>query len=262
MSFNLGGNSYERDIEKISKADAAERKFYSLFWHRVYLWTLLILISVACAFVFPLVLKWFYHLLVDNGVWGFDAEDAGLLPDFLGGLCGILIAALLDSFIISRMEHLKKYEALVNVLNEEIKSIESIIFHKEPLKISNYIPLPNFESVSGSAEMLAIFYSIPRFFLTSKRISLVDEIRNITISLKNCNAYLERISKYSSDKITKDGDTLAVFALKQIHAYTNLKPNENTPKNYGDDICGCIREIRKAIDNMDRFKSVTIFKRK
>lgn len=247
----IGGDADEKLREKKIKEEAAERKYYNLTAHRAWLWASLFIVAILCAGVFALAIKWFYYLLVfiiPEGFFGFKGQYEDILPDFLGGLCGIIIGASLDSFIISRLEHLKKYEAIVNVLNYEIQEIELALTGDEPMDRNMIIPLPNFESVFDSADMLALFYSIPRFFPFGKKITLVDEIRIITIALKNLNVYLKEIHN----------DSNAEELLASVHYYLTVGKGEEIADDAEDTVYYAVEEARKALRYIERFKSVTI----
>lgn len=176
-----------------------EIKHYSVFWHRAVLIAYLILIFCISTVVIPWILKLVYSLF---STWeGFSGELAAgdsseylmLLPDFFGGLFGILIATLLDSIIVARLIHLKRYDALTSVLwaeLDEIRSMTEKIGSIDGVMPGDTLPTPILDGIIGSHESMSIIHNLPRYFFWEKRVALSKVICDLATDIANLNVYL------------------------------------------------------------------------
>ncbi len=211
-------------------------KYYNSKKHRYALIAYLVLSFALCAFIFPWILKLLYLCFE---FFGF--EETNLLPDFLGGLCGILIAAILDSTIISRLAHLKKYDAIVDVLISEV-NVTSEYLKKEQYYPGYIIPIPILESIVNSYEAISIFYNLPRYFWGNEKGIISEEIRKLATSLKSLNVILGTmpLSNLPKDK---------PLSVKEISKVMDKLLFEKF-KNCIDDSLEHISNIKKAMINL------------
>ena len=101
--------------------------YYSACFRQVLYIIQIIIITAICLTIIPYILLGFFHLAacdpwftdtVDNNINGLS-----LLPDFLGGIMGVIIGFMIDGFFIDKIKYLSKYRALSIELNAELWNI-------------------------------------------------------------------------------------------------------------------------------------------
>ena len=179
-------------------------RYYSVPFHKAVLIFYLILFFCFFAMTFPWILKSIYSLFssLESFTGEADATEnisyLSLLPDFLGGLCGILIAALLDSVIISRLTHLKNYQALISVLWDELSDIRNQIQNigsDDGILPGDILPTPILSGIANSHESMSIIYNIPRCFFWEKKGAIAKEICELSTTIENLNNCLSLMMK-------------------------------------------------------------------
>lgn len=220
----------------MSKKDGAPIKHYSIFWHKLGFVAYLIVLFAVCALAFPWLLKLIYMLFSAipcfaevPTVEGDSNPYLSLLPDFLGGLCGILIAALLDSVIISRLVHLKKYEALVSILWDELKAIE-----EETAKIGtpdgampgDTLPTPILDSVIASHESMALIHNLPRCFWWEKKGPIAQEICDLETDITELNGWLSAMTR-NTKSLSQDIIDANRKIMEAVHRSKRKEPEES-----------------------------------
>ena len=174
-------------------------RYYNILFHKAVLIFYLVLFFCVFALTFPWILKSIYSFF--SSLESFTGEAGSsesisylsLLPDFLGGLCGILIAALLDSVIISRINHLKKYQALTSILWDELSDIKNQIQNigtDKGILPGDILPTPILSGIADSYESMSIIYNIPRYFFWEKKGDIAKEICELATTVDNINNYL------------------------------------------------------------------------
>ena len=122
-------HTYE-EFNTMKQKKEGRLSYYSVWGHRIFLAICLLVVFIICIFVFPWILKLIYSFF--SKIPGFfvgnscEINELSLLPDFLGGLCGILVGVFLDATIVSRWIHLKKYTSLLGILNQEFDEIKKL----------------------------------------------------------------------------------------------------------------------------------------
>ncbi len=107
---------------------------YSPGWVSFWLYVILIAVSVACIFAFPFLLRlvvsalaqcnWLLQPLTQTG--GGETTGISLLPDFLGGMAGILVGFILDFAIIEKLKTIRQYQSMLKPLDAEFDKFESL----------------------------------------------------------------------------------------------------------------------------------------
>lgn len=102
-------------------------KYYRATWIQITYGIDIILVFLMCILGFPLFLKLIFCLF-SEWTW-IDSEIAkdvsifNLLPDFLGGLVGILVGFIIGEVFIDKIKYLSKYKALRALLIKEFQDI-------------------------------------------------------------------------------------------------------------------------------------------
>ena len=181
-------------------------KHYSILGHKIVLLAYLIIFFFISAFVFPWVLKHIYILFSSWESFAGGAESGGdylsLLPDFLGGLCGILIAALLDSMIISRLSHIKKFEALMSILWDELSDVREQVENTgsaDGIMPGGKLATPILDGIISSHESMSIIHNLPRYFFWEEKGAIAKEVCDLATDISNINNYLAAMINNAAD---------------------------------------------------------------
>lgn len=104
---------------------------YNACLTQVWLWIKLIGISIVCTLLIPFILRlivmWFNDPIFPWSDW-FTIPVAGepaisLLPDFLGGMAGILVGFALDFLILDKIKTIRQYVSMLKPLDAEFDGI-------------------------------------------------------------------------------------------------------------------------------------------
>lgn len=179
------------DKEGASENMNKEFRYYSITAHQIVLVIWLTIISLLLIFIFSLFIGWIehtYHGWTD--VWA-DTEQTGneqsglgynlgVLPDFLGGMVGILVGFFLEWLIFEKIKNLSKYRTIISCLKIEFDKIEMLL--KNDIKNRKKIREVIIDDIVLSAENSVIIENLPHFFVfrRSRRgeelLSLLQEI--------------------------------------------------------------------------------------
>ncbi|MCH5350895.1 MAG: hypothetical protein J1F39_02875 [Clostridiales bacterium] len=113
-----------------SQQSADKLSYYSIRKHKALLWLYALLtLALSVAFFIGLIrlLFWVFTFFPILNI-GTEAEpDYTYLADFLGGLIGVVAGFIGDSVFISRLQHLRRYKSLLNLLNIELNDVRNTI---------------------------------------------------------------------------------------------------------------------------------------
>lgn len=105
--------------------------YYNVKKHQIIIWILIGVTFLVAVFGIPWVIgfvKWVFSWIPlwqkDTTVEGFDL---GVLPDFLGGMVGILVGFLMEWLLFSQLKTLSKYKAFLLSLDLELNSIYDLL---------------------------------------------------------------------------------------------------------------------------------------
>lgn len=93
---------------------------------------IMVVVFFAFMFAFPLLLKWVYGIFANGKIWnmippvveaGREDNTLSVLPDFLGGLCGIIIGFLFDIWFIEKIRKISRYKFLSSSVNREFNQV-------------------------------------------------------------------------------------------------------------------------------------------
>ncbi len=114
-------NSYKDEENKLS--------YYNIGRHKAVLIIYALLCLVLSVAVFVIALRLIFGLfgLIPILSIGQSGNDLSYLADFLGGFIGIIVGFLADAMFISRLQHLKRYRSLLNILNKELNGVKNTL---------------------------------------------------------------------------------------------------------------------------------------
>lgn len=206
MCERISGRGEERFTQNANK----ELRYYSITAHQLVLVSWLIIISLLLIFIFSLFIGGIERLYQEwDGMWAAEVNgesstsglgfNLGVLPDFLGGMIGILVGFFLEWLIFEKIKNLSKYRTIISCLNLEFEKI------KEVLDLHTYmIREIIIDDIVLSAESSVIIYNLPHFcvFIRSiqgeKILSLLQEIHG---AIENRNYAIEYQSIAECDKL-------------------------------------------------------------
>lgn len=97
------------------------------------LYIILFVVSVACIFVFPFLLRLVASALaqcnwLSQPLTQANSNETGLslLPDFLGGMAGILVGFILDFAIIEKLKIVRQYQSMLKPLDAELDKFKNL----------------------------------------------------------------------------------------------------------------------------------------
>lgn len=184
MCKGISSGDKEGTSENVNK----EFRYYSITAHQIVLVIWLIIISMLLIFIFSLFIGGIERLYQEwDGMWtGEDNRESGtsgvgfnlgVLPDFLGGMVGILVGFFLEWLIFEKIKNLSKYRTIISCLKIEFDKIEMLLTHQRK-KINEVIT----DDIVLSAENSVIIENLPHFFVFrrsrrgEKLLSLLQEI--------------------------------------------------------------------------------------
>ena len=190
--------------------------YYDIKFHKKFLLLYALLTLILCLVVFVLLLRGIFEIIyhlpflkLGNGSSG----DYSYLADFLGGLIGIIIGFIADAVYISRWQHLKKYKALLNILNPEFDSVKNLIRNKwgfDGTKIKNTttdIEAPMLKEIVTTVDGISTFYNLPRWNIW------FEEQGNFAREIQEINA---GIRKWNDKEVTDEIDFCNILVLPQV----------------------------------------------
>ncbi len=203
-------------------------KHYSILGHKIVLIAYLIIFFCIFAIGFPWVLKLIYLLFSSWDSFAGNTDSGSdylsLLPDFLGGLCGILIAALLDSMIISRLSHIKKFEALISILWDELSDVREQVENTgsaDGIMPGDKLATPILDGIISSHESMSIIHNLPRYFFWEEKGAIAKEVCDLATDISNINNYLAAMINNAGDisaDIINASEAIVGKSLKDANA--------------------------------------------
>ena len=159
-------------------------QYYSIGWHQFVLMIWMVLIAVLSIFGFSLLVglvEHIYHGWTD--VWTSEGNpesgqgcgfNLGVLPDFLGGMAGILAGFFLDWLVFKKIKNLSKYKTIISCLKIEFEKDLETLRAMKGNKINEIV----IDDIVLSAENSVIIYNLPSYFLF-KRSNKGEEFLNL-----------------------------------------------------------------------------------
>lgn len=184
MCKGISSGDKEGASENVNK----EFRYYSITAHQIVLVIWLIIISMLLIFIFSLFIGGIERLYQEwDGMWTCEDNresgtsgvgfNLGVLPDFLGGMVGILVGFFLEWLIFEKIKNLSKYRTIISCLKIEFDKIEMLLTYQRK-KINEVIT----DDIVLSAENSVIIENLPHFFVFrrsrqgEKLLSLLQEI--------------------------------------------------------------------------------------
>lgn len=118
---------------------------------------IMIVVFFLFLFGFPFFLKWVYGKFANGMIWnkippiaetGQEDNALSVLPDFLGGLCGIIIGFLFDLLFIEKIRKISRYKFLSSSVNREFSVILKTIANECSTEFKLFL-----DSVKDAAKM-------------------------------------------------------------------------------------------------------------
>lgn len=158
-----------------------EVRYYNVTAHKIVLLVWLIIIAGISILIFSMCvagIEYVFRSCAD--LWSQEPEkgklNLGVLPDFLGGMTGIIVGFFLEWFVFEKIKTLSKYQTVLSCLKIEFDKI-IITINKETREISEII----LDDIVLSADNSIILYNLPRYFIFLNKgkgeiLSLLQEI--------------------------------------------------------------------------------------
>lgn len=205
-------------------------KYYNILAHRIVLILWLLIVAALFIFVFSLCVGGIELLYHDKwgSLWTEDAEtgklNLGVLPDFLGGMAGILVGFFLEWVIFEKIKNLSKYQAILSCLEIEFKKIKKTLKTKR-ITICEII----IDDIVLSAENSVILYNLPGYLIVKLKgkgeiLSLLQEI-HWYIGKRNKALEQQHFSQCELIQLTES-------ELKEINETENHDTIEKNGKKY------------------------------
>lgn len=226
--FDTGQTQSLQDVQQPRTSKKNKKNIhYSVFWHTFWIWVYMIVFVCLLVFAMSWVIGGVEKAFRSCNIWKDpstqcettqnsdctqDENDEskkddekylniGVLPDFLGGLVGVVAGFLIEIIFIQRLRHLKKYQALCHSFYHIFKDLEENInynlgeLNKPELKLKE-LKAEIFTESINSVENDYIFYGLPRYFGLLKIGPDVKAIRLIYTSIHAINSAL---NEYRND---------------------------------------------------------------
>ena len=227
---------------------------YSINLHRGILILYAILFFLISVSLFAFLLRGLFQILLTfdlkifdiGALEGKDEHDVGYMADFLGGVIGIILGFLGESFFISRLNHIKDFEALNGILVPELKEIKSSF---DSILIRDKLPLcSSYEELITLIDKINNLCSLEHLDNYDNKYLL--EYENLFVNLTNIEFY-----KGSVTNINIISKYLAETTLN--HSKTFRKPGSKALLNESDTRFEALKTLIKKIVNID-YKTIDI----
>lgn len=190
----------KENIQQFNKDYYCDLHSYDINKHQIIIVLLTIFVFVLMIFGIPWIVigpvDWVFEnimpLWVDSAVFNTEA-----LPDFLGGMIGILAGFIMERSLFSRLVALSKYKTYLKILNNELKGIyEALEGEGKPC----YIELGVLDDLILIADNNAVFYSLPRINLNNHKGEIFNLLLDIYGGIRRYNFDLEEFEKDNTNK--------------------------------------------------------------
>ena len=194
-----------------------ELKKYNILTHRLAVIICMLLVFMLVIIGLPFLIKEIY-IRIFSKIWSENELD--LLPDFLGGIVGILTGFFLEMWFFERLTTLSKYKVLKNCLKDELIGIKKGLNNvwEGNLDKRNIYTLI-FDDIIESAENSTIIFNLPRFNLFKKKGKLFNCLVDIYGNIKKYNRLIERNEDEKKLQVLKD------YIIVKIEEFLNVQYN-------------------------------------
>lgn len=199
--------------------------YYNIFHHKIWIVFCIIIVSLICFIVFPFFIKFLYDLF-EKCIWEAEGYALDSLPDFFGGMCGIVIGFFIDGWLIDKIRHLTELEKILLGLNSELINIKNMEIQK-PIEHICIVT----DKIYYSPKEKPLLYNLP--------IHIVDFIRGIRkkkINDKDYESYKTILARRYNDVYLKIYEANLIYKKyeKAIVAKEREKLAEIWQKSYGE----------------------------
>ena len=169
--------------------------YYNVKAHRAVLVIEMLLIAAIMIFCFSILVGAIEMSYAEwESLWSRAGDDGklnlGVLPDFLGGMSGILAGFLLEWGIFEKIKNLSKYETIISCLELEFKKIE------DTLKgVRRTICEITLDDIVLHAENSNAIYNLPSYIIIRSKLG-----ENILDSLQEIHGKIEKRNFALKDK--------------------------------------------------------------
>lgn len=223
----------ETECQKNGNKNNEKKNYYSVNGHRGTIIFWVIVAFIVCCLVFPWIIAVFNWIFKQWG-WSLDSQNVlnlELIPDFLGGLCGVIIGFIIEGVLISKLKILTKYAGMIQPLCEELRSIKELLFDRKLNLFKKDYEMGkelfynfyrwNIDDIATSLEKETIFFQLPAWFpFIPDKVgkTLSTHIHNINGIILKLNSYYGKIaeSNYETEVINYYKKTILEEYIKLV----------------------------------------------
>lgn len=187
----------------------------------IIIWVLIVVVFMVAVFGIPWLIgfvKWVFSKIptwVDGPEGDALQFDLGVLPDFLGGMVGILVGFLMEWLLFSQLKTLSKYKALKRSLGVKLNDIYKSCQQIKNDSISYYfIEMIALDDIVLIADNNAVFYSLPFNFGKNKDklfhclLDIYANIKQYNLAQKCLMDDLKNSQKKQNEEIEKQNEKI------------------------------------------------------
>ena len=174
--------------------------YYNVKAHRAVLVIEMLLIAAIMIFCFSILVGAIEMSYAEwESLWSRAGDDGklnlGVLPDFLGGMSGILAGFLLEWSIFEKIKNLSKYETIIVCLDIELTNVRESIKNSAYAKCRRIL----FDDIISSMENNSIIYNLPGWIKSRDRKGklILEELQVIYGNIINRNIAIEEMKLLS-----------------------------------------------------------------
>lgn len=207
---------------KDKKNKDTKEKYYNIKAHVVVLVIWLLIFAVISIVIGSFVawgVKWAYNNL---GLW--HANLSEVLPDFLGGMLGLVCGFFLEWIVVDKIKLLCKYSAILTILETELSDIKKIVHKADCTQIMPLI----LDDVVLSCESSVVLYNLPGYLILKYKGKgdILRLLQQIYANIANRNVLLE---KYDSHEEPTNPEARLAYSLlieQEIDKFTQITLNK------------------------------------
>lgn len=181
-----------------------EFRYYSITAHQIVLVIWLLIISLFLIFIFSLFIGGIERLYQEWD-WMWTGEDnresgtsgvgfnLGVLPDFLGGMVGILVGFFLEWLIFEKIKNLSKYRTIISCLKLEFDKILGTIKQHPNSEFREVV----LDDIVLSAENSSVIFNLSSYYIFRSRTgkTMLDKLQNLHGLIDNRNILIAGINE-------------------------------------------------------------------